>query len=99
MQITREENGKLAAFAWPGGYEIHYVTADGGTLCYQCANGENGSRAADSLDAADPSDDQWRPVACDIHWEEEPDSPLHCDHCSRRIEPEYGIIEPETANS
>ena len=34
---------KFPAFAWPGGYTILYLTADGGELCAACVNGENGS--------------------------------------------------------
>lgn len=93
MEATRNPEGKFESYAWPGGYEIHYVTADGGTLCHQCANGENGSRAADPLDAECPDDDQWRITGADVHWEEYLDSQLHCDHCGRRIEPEYGVVD------
>lgn len=25
-------------YAWPGGYEIHYVTHTGDVLCHNCAN-------------------------------------------------------------
>lgn len=92
MECYRDDNGKLASYAWPGGYEVHYITKDCTILCHNCANGENGSRAAEILDPECPDDDQWRIIACDVHWEEDKDSELHCDHCNRRIEPEYGVI-------
>ena len=48
IQKYREDNGTLPAYAWPGGYPIYYVLADGETLCPACANRENGSIAVTS---------------------------------------------------
>ena len=79
--ITRDENGKVDSWAWPGGYPLFYICADSGILCPDCANGENGSLATET----DPTED-WRVVAYDINWE---DPDLFCDHCSRRIESAY----------
>lgn len=31
------EDGKLLAFAWPGGYPIAYTLPNGDTLCPKCA--------------------------------------------------------------
>lgn len=73
------DDEKLPAYAWPGGYPIHYVTKDNGVLCPDCANNE---RPAD----LDENDDQWFIVAADVNYE---DSELYCDHCNRRIEPAY----------
>lgn len=69
------------AYAWPGGYEISYITKDGGVLCHGCAN-ENLE-----LTLTDPMDAQWHIIAADIHYEGDP---LTCDHCGRIINPEYG---------
>ena len=67
------------SYAWPGGYEIHYITKDGGVLCHQCANKE--------LERTiDPDDDQFYIVENDINWEWEES----CDHCGRIIKAEYG---------
>lgn len=82
VQLARDENGKLPAYAWPGGYPIFYLTADGGSLCAACANGENGSEASEEHDA--PAD--WRLDASDVNWE---DPALCCDHCGARIESAY----------
>ena len=68
------------AYAWPGGYEIHYITQDHATLCHQCAN-------ALLERTLDPDDDQFYIVAQDINYE---DNDLYCDHCNRQIEPAYG---------
>jgi hypothetical protein len=81
--LTREPDGTLPAFTWPGGYPLYYLCADGGTLCPACANGENGSEASEAADA--PAD--WRLVAQDVHWE---GPPLSCDHCGAAVESAYG---------
>ena len=68
------------SYAFPGGYELFYVTKDNGVLCKDCANKE--------LDRTiDPDDDQFYIVACDANWE---DPDLMCDHCDRQIVPAYG---------
>lgn len=89
-EITRDENGKLPAYAWPGGYPIFYLTADNGILCPDCANGGNGSLASEHLDPECPDDNQWRLVACDVHYE---GGSLECDHCGAEIQSAYG--DPE----
>jgi hypothetical protein len=66
--------------AWPGGYPIYYVVADGGVLCPSCANQE-------LYRTIDPDDDQFHIVASDINYE---DQSLYCDHCNSRIDPAYG---------
>lgn len=37
-KLPRGDDGKLTAFAWPGGYEVVYYHHDGETLCHKCAN-------------------------------------------------------------
>lgn len=83
LDALRNDKGEFPAFAWPGGYPIAYTTADAGTLCAGCANGQNGSEASTDTDA--PSD--WRLVSGDVHWE---GPPLTCDHCAAEIESAYG---------
>lgn len=66
--------------AWPGGYEIHYTTKDGGVLCHQCAN--------DNLWLTiDPDLDQWHIVDGDVYLE---GPALQCDHCGCDIKAAYG---------
>lgn len=71
---------------WPADFpQIAYVTADGGLLCVTCANGGNGSRAADvDLDPATPDDAQWRIVGAQT-LENRPIADRACAHCGRRI--------------
>ena len=84
--IQRGDDGTFPAYAWPGGYPIIYILADGETLCAKCANGENGSEA--STDSG--TDAQWRIIGQDIHWEGEPET---CAHCNGQIESAYGVPE------
>lgn len=73
-------------FAWPGGYQIHYITEDGGILCYDCANVE-------IMRTIDPDDAQFYIVDSDVLWE---GPSLICDHCYREIKSEYG--DPDAAS-
>lgn len=72
-----------------GGYEIHYITEDNGTLCHECANRQNGSEAYIGTDPSGElgSDPQWHIVGHDCHWEGQP---ITCEHCNREIISEYG---------
>lgn len=37
IRDAKDEQGKLPAFAWPGGYTIGYYTSDNDMLCSDCA--------------------------------------------------------------
>jgi len=79
--IRRDENGCCEKYAWPGGYPVFYICADGGILCPECVDSER-----ELVDAADQSDKQWLIVAQEINYE---DNSLFCDNCSNRIESAY----------
>ena len=79
--FKRGSDGKLPAYAWPGGYPIFYLLADNAVLCPACANGENGSDASPAHE-----DKQWRIVAADVYWE---GPPMCCEHCNGEIESAY----------
>ena len=87
MKPVRNESGKFDAYAWPGGYQIVYLTADGGTLCPACANGDNGSDASDTSE-----DPQWQIIDQDVYWE---GPALTCDHCHADIASAYGDPDAE----
>lgn len=91
MKLSRDENGTLPSYAWPGGYPIYYTFKDGGICCPDCANGKNGSEAKEGHDGSN-EDDQWQIVSQDVHWEGEP---MICDHCGKQIESAYGNPENE----
>ena len=72
---------RAGAYAWPGGYELIFITSDGAALCFDCAR-ENFHLIADSI--RNDIRDGWKVIACDIA-ENYDESPLYCDHCSRQI--------------
>ncbi len=90
LDAYRDTDGKLTSYAWPGGYPVFYLAADSEPICPACANGQNGSRCAETLDPDDSSDDQWRLIAADVNWE---DVELYCAHCNARIPSAYA--EPD----
>jgi len=78
------------AYAWPGGYPIYFVTADGCALSFESAQ-ENAGLIRDAIIAgARTGNDEWRIVASDINWE---DTELTCDHSGEKIQSAYGENE------
>jgi hypothetical protein len=80
--IGKDEDGKYQTYAWPGGYPVFHLCADGGVLCPACAND-----ATNPVHEGNQYDKQWQIVASDINWE---DDALQCDHCGKLIESAYG---------
>lgn len=80
MELPRDSNGKLSAYAWPGGYPLYYVMDDGEVLCPACVN--DPSNPAHEAGAADG----WRIVGADVNYE---DANLYCAHCNKHIESAY----------
>lgn len=80
-QLPRDDDGRLITYAWPGGYPVYYVTADGGVLCPDCAR-----MAEDEKLSPNPDDTQWHIIAADVNYE---DCSLDCDHCYQMIECAY----------
>jgi hypothetical protein len=71
-----------------GCYPLAFLMADGEALCPSCAKAER--RECLEAIAHGSRQDQWRPVALEVHWEGEP---LTCAHCDGAIESAYG--EPD----
>ncbi len=67
----------LTAYAWPGGYPIFYLAADGETLHPKCA------QKFVYLD----SHERERIIAGDVNWEDED---MTCAECNKKIESAYG---------
>lgn len=55
--VGEEPGGTLPAYAWPGGYPMYYIDAEGNVLCPSCAN----------LNDDYPADI----VAADVNWEDD----------------------------
>lgn len=76
--------GELPAFAWPGGYDMFYVTSDGSELCAECATRELLSWLADTDEdySTDP------PVAAGAYGatsDYPQDADAQCDDCGAII--------------
>ena len=54
-KLPRDTDGKLSSWAWPGGYPVYYMDAQGNTLCPDCARRD--------------IDDSQRVVAAAVNWE------------------------------
>jgi hypothetical protein len=77
---------ELPSYAWPGGYPIYYLCADGGVLCPDCANKDGYvGEPADGID-----DPQWHVVDGSVYWE---GPAMSCDGCNCDIESAYGDEE------
>lgn len=79
MELHKNDDGTLPAFAWPGGYPIYYLDSDNCVLCPKCAN----KHLADEQE-------NFRPAAYGVHYEGEP---LICEQCNAEIESAYGVPE------
>lgn len=69
--------------AWPGGYPLYVVLADGEALSIDAARSEFGQIAKATI-ARDQSG--WRALCTDVNWE---DPSLYCSHTGERIESAY----------
>jgi hypothetical protein len=84
LEVSRKP---LDAYAWPGGYPMFYVFADGGCICPNCAN-----RNITEIDEAmrtgrgRNSHGGWAIEGADVNYE---DAELTCDHCHKTIEAAY----------
>jgi len=78
----RDPDGKLPAYAWPGGYPIVYFDRENNEFCADCAT------IADDPDEVP----QFRPNGFGILLE---GAPSHCCGCNKEIESAYGDPEEQ----
>ena len=71
-------------YAWPGGYPMYFITADGAALSFDAAKQER--RSILSAIAHNDVRDGWRVCAFEVNWE---DDSLYCVHTNKRIEAAY----------
>ena len=72
-------------YAWPGGYPIYFVAADGQPLSFEAVQAEK-QRIFEAMDSDCPDDREWKVVDAQINWE---DPHLYCAHTNKRIESAY----------
>jgi hypothetical protein len=91
LTVCREA---LPAYAWPGGYPVYYLAADGEVICPECANA-NLAQIDGAIKAGPRSGwDDWRLVASDVNYE---DAHMTCAHCNKGIPCAY-LSEEEWEN-
>lgn len=85
-----EIKGRLraGAYAWPGGYPIYFITADGAALSFEAVKQE--WRNVVSAHLTNDKRSGWYVEAATINWE---DPELYCDHTNHRIESAYAEDE------
>ena len=71
-------------YAWPGGYPLYFVMADGEAISFEAAK-QNRREILEAI-RANHRNDEWLPVAFEINWE---DGELRCAHTNERIESAY----------
>ena len=80
--IRNYRNDRKHPYAWPGGYSRFFVMEDGEPMCHAC--GVDAWRVVISNWTGHVG---WRPVACDINWE---DADMVCCNCNKPIQSAYG---------
>lgn len=80
-------NGK---YAWPGGYPMYFICADGEALSFEAAE-ENKDSVIYAIEEGRAMDD-WRVIGFVINWENED---LYCVHTNKKIECAYPKDESE----
>lgn len=78
---TALRNGK---YAWPGGYPLYFICADGEPLSFEAVAQEYRHVLRDVRDNVTAYG--WRVIACQVNRE---DQALFCSHSGRRIEAAY----------
>ncbi len=79
------EQAKQTPYAWPGGYPVYALMADGEMLCYKCLTTE--PEVFEGGHSSDGESNDWRFIGADIYWE---GPTLQCRHCNNDLEAAYG---------
>ena len=72
-------------YAWPGGYPLAVLMADGECMCISCVKKEFKYIAREFHTKC--KNRQWAAEAVFINWE---DADLQCANCNNKIESAYG---------
>lgn len=71
-------------YAWPGGYQCYFITADGAAISFEAARSER-RQIIDAI-GHQQTWSGWRIVAMGINWEE---TGLTCEHTGKLIPAAY----------
>lgn len=95
MQINSISDFRRAVrngpYAWPGGYPLYWIMADGAAIAFDVARVSWEGRLMLEALRNPRANDQWLPIAVEANWE---DAELFCDHTGERIPSAYA--EPDT---
>jgi hypothetical protein len=72
-------------YAWPGGYPLFFLCADGEVLSFEAAR-ENRRLILEAIAYPEYRGTDWHVVACDVNWE---DCDMVCAHTYKPIECAY----------
>lgn len=75
--FTRDSDGDLSWYAWPGGYPLVYLDQFNDVYCPHCAAG-----------IIDTPEGEYREIRCGFVYYEGPD--MYCTECNEVIESAYG---------
>jgi len=82
---------RYGPYAWPGGYPLYWITADGEPYEYRTvAETLLGDILNNMMKPEEDRDGYLTPVALDANWE---DPALYCAHSGNRIESAYAEDE------
>jgi len=89
MKINNTKELKQALrdgpYAWPGGYPLYFIAADGEPLCHKCVRGNFKQVIYETYRPR--AGDMFRVIGQEINYEDEH---LHCAHCEEQIQSAYG---------
>jgi len=71
------------AYAWPGGYPLYWLMADGEACAFDVAKSERRQMLEAIAERKIRPHDQWLPIALEVNWE---DADLYCAHTGKKIE-------------
>lgn len=73
-------------YAWPGGYPIYTILADGSLLCPQCAHSNLGLILRNT---SQENNSGWEALGAEVLWE----GTEACGHCGKPLESAYGEVQ------
>lgn len=84
---------RSGSHAWPGGYPLYFVMADGEALSFAAAKSErrNIIEAISDKHKGYPNNG-WLPYGTEVNWK---DGELYCSHSNERIESAYAEPKDE----
>jgi hypothetical protein len=89
MNMQKLKQAIRSKYAWPGGYPLYLVTADGEALSIDAAR-DCWRQVCHATMFPEYHDKQWQIIGVDVNWE---DPDLYCAHTGDRIESAYAEDE------